>query len=364
MNRWLRGWRAGVVLAAPGAVLLLAILVGELTVRLLLPSLSPLEFLVTDPFQRDHLKDDREVGIFEADPLLFWRLKPNLRQVVWDFTLVSTNRDGLRQPRQGDTPGASRVLTLGDSVTFGYRVPLVWAERPASYRPNKPYPLLLEAELTDALGKPVDVTPLAVPGFTSHQGRAWLEREIGRRKPHLVTVCFGWNDVSTRALSDAASMSTSWPRVAARAVAMRSQLLMRISGRVRALRVRHAAPFERWPPRVALPDYLENHLAIARLAQQHGARTLVIGPVYRDAEESPDVAERIGRYRSALASAMREAHIPYLEVKSLTEMGYPANQSLFGEAIHPNARGHRIMARALLETIVRQRLLTPEDPRR
>ena len=364
MTPWLSGWRARVVVAAPGAALLLAILGGELAARLLLPSLSPLEFLVTDPFQRQHLKDAREVGIFEADPLLFWRLKPNLRKVVWDFTLVSTNHDGLRQPRQRETPGASRVLALGDSVTFGYRVPLVWPERPASHLPNKPYPLLLEAALTDALGKPVDVTPLAVPGFTSHQGRAWLEREIGRRKPHLVTVCFGWNDVSTRALSDAASMPTSWPRGAARAIVMRSQLLMRISGWVRAWHPQHAPPFEQWPPRVSLPDYIENHLAIARLAKRHGARTLVVGPVFRDTKEFPDIALSLARYRSALATAMRDAGISYLEVRSLTESAYPANHSLFGETIHPNARGHRIMAEALLEAIVRQRLLTSGDSHR
>lgn len=361
MSPWLRGWRARAVLAAPGAALLLALLAGELTVRLLLPPLSPLEFLVTDPFQRAHLTDDREVGIFEADPLLFWRLKPNLREVVWDFTLVSTNPDGLRQPRQRETPGASRVLALGDSVTFGYRVPLVWPERPAGYLPNQPYPLLLEEPLGEALGKPVEVSLLAVPGFTSHQGRAWLEREIGRRKPHLVTVCFGWNDVSPRALSDAAAMPTSWPRVAARAVVMRSQLLMRVSGRVRSWHTRRARPFEQWPPRVSLRDYIENHLAIARLAKLHGARTLVIGPVFRDAEESPDVALSLGRYRSALAAAMQDARIAYLEVESLTESGHPANRSLFGEAIHPNARGHRVLAGALLETIVRERLLTRKD---
>ena len=359
MKPRLSGWRVRVVVATPAAAFLLAMVAGELAARLLLPSLSPLEFLVTDPFQRAHLKDAREVGIFEADPLLFWRLKPNLSKVVWDFTLVSTNRDGLRQPRHRETPGASRVLALGDSVTFGYRVPLVWPERPATHLPNRPYPLLLEEALTDALGKPVNVTLLAVPGFTSHQGRAWLEREIGRRKPELVTVCFGWNDVSTRALSDAASMPTSWPHVAARALVIRSQLLMRISGRVRAWHAGRAPPFEEWPHRVSLSDYIENHLAIARLAKQHGARTLVIGPVFRDTEEFPDIALSLARYRSALATAMRDAGISYLEVRSLTESAYPANQSFFGETIHPNARGHRIMADALLQTIVQQRLLTP-----
>ena len=287
--------------------------------------------------------------------------EPNLSKVVWDFTLVSTNRDGLRQPRLGETPGARRVVFLGDSVTFGYRVPLVWAERPTSYLPNRAYPLLLEEALSDDLGEPVDVTLLAVPGFTSHQGRAWLEREIGRFEPELVTVCFGWNDVSTRALADAVSMPTSWPRIAARAIVMRSQLLMRVSSWVRARRTLRAPPHDRWPPRVSLAEYVENHLAIARLATQHGARTLVIGPVFRDAEEFPEVAEHIGRYRSALAAAMDEAGIAYLEIESLTESAYPENESLFGEAIHPNARGHRVMAGAILQAIVRQRLLTRSE---
>lgn len=364
MNPRLRGWGGTLVLAAPGFAFLLALFSGEVATRLLLPPLSPLEFLVTDPFQRDHLRDGRSVGIFEADPLLFWRLKPSLNNVIWDFTLVSTNRQGLRQPREGETDGARRVLALGDSVTFGYRVPLVWAERPHEHRPNRPYPQLLEEALTAALGEPVEVTPLAVPGFTSHQGRAWLEREIGRRQPDLVTVCFGWNDVSTRALSDAVSMPTSWPRVTARSLVIRSQLLMRVSTAFRSVPKGGSLPFHLWPPRVSRAEYVENHLAIARLAERHGARTLVIGPVFRDAEESPDVAERIGDYRRALAVAMESAGVAYLEVRSLTESAYPANRSLFGEAIHPNARGHRMMAGAVLQKIVQQRLLTSEDASR
>ena len=164
------------VLAIP-LVLFLGILAGiEVIVRATLPHISTLSLFVSSPQQQDGFTDSENVTIFEGDPLLFWRVRPNLDQVIWDFTVVSTNEQGLRHagpigPRREES---RRIVTLGDSVTFGYRIPVVFPEWPDDYdREALPYPLAMERDLRAANpDRAIEVINLAIPGYTSHQGLA------------------------------------------------------------------------------------------------------------------------------------------------------------------------------------------------
>src|SRR4030095_16672436 len=63
----------------------------ESITRATLPHVSSLELFVSTPQQRMQVADAKQSSIFEGDPLLLWRLKPNLKNAVWDFTVVSTN---------------------------------------------------------------------------------------------------------------------------------------------------------------------------------------------------------------------------------------------------------------------------------
>ncbi|HET6891548.1 MAG TPA: hypothetical protein VFH31_10630, partial [Pyrinomonadaceae bacterium] len=151
---------AGVIYFA----VILMLLAVEVVTRLALPHISSLDLFINTPQQKAQVADPKQSGIFEGDPLLLWRLKPNLNQVYWDFTPVSTNSQHLRikpphlsvnpQDLRSDhvvtskAPGTLRIVCLGDSVTFGYRVPPVWPERPTDYDPTwLPYPMLLEKHL-------------------------------------------------------------------------------------------------------------------------------------------------------------------------------------------------------------------------
>jgi lysophospholipase L1-like esterase len=272
--------------------------------------------------------------------------------VIWDFTVVSTNLQGLRYPSPLTSPPAGpRVLCLGDSVTFGYRVPLVFPEQPEEWRrEDAPWPALAEAELRrDAPG--IEVVPLAVPGYSSHQGRLWLEREMGRLRPDVVTACFGWNDASLRAVDDASSMPAG--RATLRRAVVSSQLLMRIS--LALAPEATPVPVALWRPRVDADAYLANHRAMAELSRRHGARFVAIAPVLRDPEEFPDAAGRIGRYRAALRELARAEGWGWVELPELTEDGWPRNADLFGETIHPSAAGHRRLAAAVVP-LLRQAL--------
>jgi lysophospholipase L1-like esterase len=319
------------------------------------PRLTPLEVFVRAPEQKTGFTDRYQVSVFEGDPRLFWRVKPNLKDVIWDFTLFSTNNLGLRYAHDlgPKSPRGFRVACFGDSVTFGYRVPTVWPERPDFYdRSARPYSELLETALTHANpDRPVEVIPFAVPGFSSHQGVAWAREVLPTLNADVVVIAYGWNDINLRGLTDRESMNVDGKQVLLRRMMMKSEALLRASAWWQS---RHGAspagpPSRDRVTRVLGPEYVENVREIATLAQANGALPVVLAPVYRDPVTDPGEAQRIGEHRRLLRDATTGARLPYLEIPQLTETAWPANGPLFGERIHPGDLGHRLMAAALLE---------------
>src|SRR5262249_16721169 len=213
---------------------------------------------------------DQQSAIFEGERLLLWRLKPNLDHAIWDFTVVSTNAQSFRAdyPIEAKPAGTFRIVCLGDSVTFGYRVPPVWPDKPNDYDPEwLPYPMLLAKELRKANpNRRIEVFPMAVPGYTSHQGLAWLRRDIATLQPDMVIASFGWNDASVSDVSDRQSIDTHWFPYTKRWLIDHSQAF------AYATRWFHSrggpAPVVRAPvPRVSEPDYVENFKVIVNLAR-------------------------------------------------------------------------------------------------
>lgn len=325
----------------------------EVVVRLVAGPVSTLPLFVS-PGDQDQNK--RDSAIFDGDPLLGWRLKPNLADVWWDYTFFSTNGDRIRYPNDlDDKPaGRLRVVTLGDSVTFGYRVPVSFSKSRARIDAGQiPYPAILERRLRYD-GVDAAVIPLAVPGYTSRQGRLWFERAVDDYAPDLVTILYGWNDTDKRPLPDAVTFPDApWGTLGRRIVAGSAALTkVAVWGRAR-MTGGEAPPYETWGARVETDDYVANIVAMARRAKEKGAAVVVILPVYRDAVTNRWQAERIGAARRGLAAACEKEGITTLLVPELTEAGHPANERLFGEVIHPNAVGHRLLADRLYPVVRR-----------
>jgi lysophospholipase L1-like esterase len=358
-----------IFLSIPYLLFALALVGFEGATRLFLPHIPPLDVLIESPAVRPDLAEFKDSPVFMADPLLFWRVRPNLKEVVWDFTVVSTNSQGWRHETDiGRKPsGAFRIVCLGDSVTFGFRVPLVFPDKPHDYaRDLLPYPLLLERRLREMNpGKPIDVIPLAVPAYTTYQGLNLLRREIDLLKPDVVTACFGWNDICLRPVPDRQSMPIDWAHVAVRSLMCHSQALIHFSRWSRKAKANRPSPGPP-VPRVSTQDYVANLLQIAALARARGAEVVLIAPVYRDAQANPPEAALIRQYRNALHEAAQANGVPYIQIEELTETNYPANDNLFGEVIHPNADGHAIMARELLKFLSAHDMLkslkVPQSP--
>ena len=351
-------------LALPGLFTLALLLLAEGVVRLTLSRVDSLDVFVRLPLMRSDLADRNKAGIFEGDPLLFWRLKRNLKDVVWDYTVVSTNADGLRAERPLGTKaaGSVRILCLGDSVTFGFRVPLVFPSAPNSYdRSEAPYPALLDRWLKLANpGRAVEVVNMGVPGYSSRQALAWLRRDITRLQPDLVTICVGWNDVSPRERPDRVSMPMGAGHVLARQVVGSSQLLLRAS--LAAMGVGRWLPRSRssevLAPRVTDTEFVGNVIAAARVARAHDAEVVVLAPIFGGGPTPSTEMSLVRIYRAELGLAATREGIAFLEVPELTEAAFPQNAAYFPvEAIHPGSKGHRLLARALLRRLEEEGML-------
>lgn len=338
----------------------LLILVGvEVVTRLAMDHVYSLDLFVVTPQQKAQVANPQQSTIFEGDPLLLWRLKPNLNRAYWDFTPVTTNAQHLRldRPLESKPPGTFRIVCMGDSVTFGYRVPPVWPERPNDFNPDwVPYPVLLERQLRAANpDKKIEVITLAVPGYTSHQGLAWLRDQISNLEPDLLTISFGWNDASFSDVPDREAIRTEWYVVGTRWLIDHSQAFAHATKWLRAKQAKNNGPVKP-APRVSEQEYLANFQQMIELARAHNARPLVIGAPYRDRVTNPPEAELMSRYRNSLRDFAQQSGVPYLEVLELTEAAHESNHGWFGELIHPNHMGHRLMAAELLKLLRKDRL--------
>jgi lysophospholipase L1-like esterase len=341
-------------------VFLVFLVAIEIGTRLTMDHVYSLDLFVVTPQQKAQVAEGKQSAIFEGDPLLMWRLKPNLHQAYWDFTTVSTNAQHLRhdRPLQAKEPGTFRIISIGDSVTFGYRVPPVWPDKPKDFNPDwVPYPTLLERTLRQANpARKIEVITMAVPGYTSHQGLAWLRRDIDKLQPDLVTISFGWNDASFSDVPDREAIRTDWYVVATRWMIVHSQAFAHVTKWLRAKQSPGNA-IKRPVPRVSQQEYVNNFRRMIGIARARGAGVVVIGAPYRDRTTNPPEAELMGAYRASLRSFAQDYGISYLEVLELTEAAHESNQGWFGELIHPNHMGHRLMASELLKFMRSNRML-------
>ncbi len=67
------------------------------------------------------------------------------------------------------------------------------------------------------------------------------------------------------------------------------------------------------------------------------------------------------RYRAALRSSMQQNQVPFLEILELTEAAASANEGWFGELIHPNHMGHRLIASEVLKLMAANRILGDQN---
>lgn len=187
-------------IVALGATTLLLISI-ELLARALLPSsdAAPLRMLRLPLIRSDGAisPDDPDLQrLLVADPDLGWTLRPDVDLVATRLSLgaqrpwrVTTDAQGHRPTGELPPPPgqALDVLILGGSVAFGWGVD-----------DGETFAALLDA------AQPGSVSNLAVPGYSSAQGRAILARALQALRPARLVLSFGEADAWPVLVDDAA----------------------------------------------------------------------------------------------------------------------------------------------------------------
>jgi lysophospholipase L1-like esterase len=131
----------------------------------------------------------KETSLFIRDDMLGWRMQPN-KEDAWGDIVVRTNNKGLRGPDiEYEKPaGVRRILYLGDSVTFGWRV--------ARYQDT--YPFVVESLIADSTEIDVETVNTGVGGYSPWQQYLYLDSEGIKFDPDLVVLSFVLNDVTEK----------------------------------------------------------------------------------------------------------------------------------------------------------------------
>ena len=294
--------------------------------------------------------------IFEPDPVLLWRLRPN-----YDFGqgFPRLNPQGFRGVDFASLPpSAFRIACLGDSVTFG--------------RPEADFTTILRQKLDTAV-HPAQVLNFGVPGYSSFQGRLLLDRVLRDYRPAFVIILFGWNDHwLAKGFPDAEQRATA-SSAADWLGPLRKLRLYQFVNHARAHLVGDARRPAPGPDRlrVSPEDYRENLVAMIEACRKSGVAVIVAtAPSGIASGKVPDylatldfirdpseLAPLHARYNEVARAAARQSGATLCDLDAA--FGQRETVELFDDPgqdlIHPNAAGYELMADKLAECVKKTR---------
>ena len=291
---------------------LIALVAGEVILRAIgYGTITPeLNFGVNTKLSLDR-------GQFVADPDLFWILPPH--PLDKQVRAVQPNTPVLPQTRQ------HRVLVMGDSCSkISQKI--------------FPYSALLE----DTLGTDYEVWNAAVPGYTTWQGRAWLQKQLLAMKPDLTIIYYGWND--------------HWRSTG---IADVDYAADQASGSLRLLRLLQRGPDES-PLRVSIADYETNLRAMVADLGAQGSRVILIAAPSQLTGEARDLLVRTSymlpadnavelhrEYLMVVKKVADETDAVMLNASHLFAKLASPDPLIMRDGIHLTDAGHQALASAL-----------------
>jgi lysophospholipase L1-like esterase len=330
----------------------------------------------------------QDAPTWACDPLLGFKLRQDL--IMPDGQPL--NRAGFRTheftPKRS---GVYRILTLGDSCTYG-----IVTTNFFQYIPE-PYAQRLERIVAERAGPgKVEVLNAGVAGYNSFHGVMLMRTKLRGLAPDLVTVRFGWNDHFMSGQSgrgQAFREPESALSLAIQDLLLRTALytlFRRVEVEVQALgRAAHKPTVadvpQEWVPIVPREQYKHNLRRIAEIARGRGAEVwFLTAPHAFETDENRGQYDKFPNQPSAkllLAfnaipsfDRLIEIHESYnaatLEVG--TELNAPvidmaelyrehASEHLFTstDVPHPTQEGHNLEAEALYTRLVAEGVVTP-----
>jgi lysophospholipase L1-like esterase len=319
------------------------------------------------------------LDVWTCDPILHFKVNPELRPN--DQPL---NREGFRSAEfTPKRPGVYRILSLGDSCTFGY------IAREMIGFVMQPYPLRLERIIQRRVGEGrVEVLNAGVPGYNSYQGILLLRTRLRDMEPDLITVRFGWNDHFLTPRGERAGFYRE-PQTKlglfVEDLLLRSQLyafIRRLGLELRALREpvkeQVRAAFRRqkeWAPTIPIQDYARNLRRIVEIGRSRGADVwLLTAP--RNPAPNDEAKEILSRHNRIDFDRLMRVHDEYNAVvrRVGAEMGTlvvdmdRAYRRYRGAPVfiptdvpHPTQAGHNLEAETLYTALAKRGIISPTE---
>jgi len=314
-------------------------------------------------------------GVMVADPVLDVAMRPNYRGAMSKKAIpLITNSWGFRDREyQPPSNGSLRLYVLGDSMVFGYGVPI-----------ERTFPRMLEGMLQQRLGRTVEVVNGGVPGYGTLQELQLFEHTVATIKPQVVVVAVAvLNDIADNIKFSARGRGgrggVAQLLIRARAwLRQRSQLYLLIHRRLTAPTGADIMQIHAVTPAAQTQRGLR--LTAAALAQfattaqsQHAAFAVVIIPAHK--QVSPALwAESLQRYRLSsdaydpdepdenLANAVRRDGVALLDLRPTLRAHWQEPIYWDGDGEHWEVQGHALVAEAIGEFLLNGRLIPPAAP--
>ena len=282
------------------------------------------------------------------DRNLLWRLRPN--QSIKSKFVVSgeyrTNASGFRDREFSEetAKGKKRILCLGNSVTFGWRV----AEKEA-------YPQALQEILPNGY----EVYNCSQTGYTTFQGKRLLIELLQKYRPDAVTIAYIWNDI----LPAANGVSDSEQKMPQQPILSAQNLLARFAayrwGRLLFMKLFPARPKISETPRVPLLDFRNYLQEMLDSCRAYNAQPVLVLP---PAPKPEWLGIQMEPYQKLFYAPFRQyaaeikkiasAHrIPLIDADSALAGELAIWENLPEDFIHPSARAHQKIARLLSDVL-------------
>lgn len=279
-----------------------------------------------------------------SDPVLVYKHAPGLRR-TYQGVEVTTNEWGLRDraltPKQADE---LRILLLGDSVTFGWGVPV-----------EATFGRKLETILSAQLARPVRTVNTGVGSYNTVQEYAVLKTYADAIEPDLVLLLYVDNDINSNnppfdPWSKLSLQGKSPPE--ALTILLRKSWLYRL-GEFTWQHSFAKRPTKLDPRARGMQESMEALGAIAHFCQERGLPFVAF--------YLRPIGEPLAGFSAAMLAELQscgQSHgFPVVDVGPWWAQG---DRRLLTNSVvdaHPNARGHEILAKGMAEYLITQGLM-------
>lgn len=292
--------------------------------------------------------------VYQKNSRRFWQFRPGItvKSRLYEGLEYSINDDGRRGPPTPDRGDCFRILTLGNSCTFGWGV-----------SDHDTWPRRLEAILNEEVaGRCIQVVNGGIPGYSSFQGKTYFKEELVGLAPDYVLIMFGWNDHRQARLGIPDSEQHVGNPVIVFLQNHLSQLRLYQFMRKTLLPLTEAqnpvAPsYLSGTRRVSREEFFDNLEQIIKTARNHEIEPILLIPPIASSDNYFDGAVTdLGiihqTYQKEIVRVSQYNSVPLIDLQPVFDERADLYNDAYSDAMHFNERGQQLTAQVIAEHLL------------